>query len=83
MPGAGGTVRVRVSCDGQPASRLYQNVHLTGFPYLTEKEWKQVVGPGLEKISFGQLKGAFGMILNDAAPEQAQITRDTIPRPPG
>jgi hypothetical protein len=55
---------------------------LTGLPYLTEKEWKQVGGWGLKKMSFGQLKVAFGMILNDASPEQVQIMRDTIPRAP-
>ena len=33
-------------------------------------------------MSFGQLKVAFGMILNDAGPEQVKIMRDTIPRAP-
>jgi hypothetical protein len=47
--------------------------------YLTEKEWKQVGGSGLKKMSFGQLKVAFGMILNDAGPEQVKIMRDTLP----
>lgn len=50
--------------------------------YLTEKEWKQVGGSGLKKMSFGQLKVAFGMILHDANPEQVTIMRDTIPRAP-
>jgi hemerythrin-like domain-containing protein len=50
--------------------------------YLTEKEWKQVGGSGLKKMSFGQLKVAFGMILHDATPEQVKIMRDTIPRIP-
>jgi hemerythrin-like domain-containing protein len=48
--------------------------------YLTEKEWKQVGGSGLKKMSFRQLKVAFGMILDGAAPEQVTIMRDTIPR---
>jgi hypothetical protein len=50
--------------------------------YLTEKEWKKVGGSGLKEMSFGQLKVAFGMILNDAGPEQVQIMRNTIPRVP-
>jgi hemerythrin-like domain-containing protein len=50
--------------------------------YLTEKEWKQVGGSGLKKMSFGQLMIAFGMILNHARPEQVEIMRDTIPRGP-
>jgi hemerythrin-like domain-containing protein len=50
--------------------------------YLTEKEWKQVGGSGLKKMSFAQLKVAFGMILNDATPEQVQTMRHTIPRGP-
>jgi hemerythrin-like domain-containing protein len=50
--------------------------------YLTEKEWKQVGGSGLKKMSFGQLKVAFGMILDDAPPEHVQTMRDTIPRLP-
>jgi hypothetical protein len=50
--------------------------------YLTEKEWKEVGGSGLKKMSFGQLKVAFGMILNGAGPEQVQIMRNTIPRAP-
>ena len=49
--------------------------------YLTEKEWKKVGGSGLKKMSFGQLKVAFGMILNDAGPEQVKIMRDTLPLP--
>ncbi len=49
--------------------------------YLTEKEWQKVGGSGLKKMSFGQLKVAFGMILNDAGPEQVKIMRDTLPRP--
>jgi hemerythrin-like domain-containing protein len=49
--------------------------------YLTEKEWKQVGGSGLKKMSFGQLKVAFGMILDDAGPEQVKIMRDTLPLP--
>jgi hemerythrin-like domain-containing protein len=50
--------------------------------YLTEKEWKQVGGSGLKKMSFAQLKVAFGMILDDAPPEHVQTMRDTIPRAP-
>ena len=50
--------------------------------YLTEKEWKQVGGHGLKQMSFGQLTVAFGMILNQATPQQAQIMRNTIPRAP-
>jgi hemerythrin-like domain-containing protein len=50
--------------------------------YLTEKEWKQVGGSGLKKMSFGQLKVAFGMILDGATPEQVSIMRHTIPRVP-
>jgi hypothetical protein len=50
--------------------------------YLTEKEWKKVGGSGLKEMSFGQLKVTFGMILNDAGPEQVQIMRNTIPRVP-
>jgi hemerythrin-like domain-containing protein len=50
--------------------------------YLTEKEWKQVGGSGLKKMSFGQLKVAFGMILDGATPAQVTIMRDTIPRAP-
>ena len=49
--------------------------------YLTEKEWKQVGGSGLKKMSFGQLKVAFGMILDGAGPEQVKIMRDTLPLP--
>jgi hemerythrin-like domain-containing protein len=49
--------------------------------YLTEKEWKKVGGSGLKKMSFGQLKVAFGMILDDAGPEQVKIMRDTLPLP--
>jgi len=49
--------------------------------YLTEKEWQKVGGSGLKKMSFGQLKVAFGMILDDAAPEQVKIMRDTLPLP--
>jgi hemerythrin-like domain-containing protein len=49
--------------------------------YLTEKEWQKVGGSGLKKMSFGQLKVAFGMILDDAGPEQVTIMRDTLPRP--
>jgi hypothetical protein len=33
-------------------------------------------------MSFGQLKVAFGMILDGATPEQVTIMRDTIPRAP-
>lgn len=33
--------------------------------YLTEKEWQKVGGSGLKKMSFGQLKVAFGMILGN------------------
>jgi hypothetical protein len=50
--------------------------------YLTDKEWKQVGGSGLKKMSFGQLKVAFGMILDGASPEYVQTMRDTIPRVP-
>jgi len=50
--------------------------------YLTEKEWQQVGGSGLNKMSFGQLKVAFGMILDDAGPEQVKVMRDTIPPRP-
>jgi hemerythrin-like domain-containing protein len=50
--------------------------------YLTEKEWKQVGGSGLKKMSFAQLKVAFGMILDDAPPEHVRTMRDTIPRAP-
>jgi hemerythrin-like domain-containing protein len=50
--------------------------------YLTEKEWKQVGGSGLKKMSFGQLKVAFGMILDDAPPAHVQTMHDTIPRAP-
>jgi hemerythrin-like domain-containing protein len=50
--------------------------------YLTEKEWKQVGGSGLKKMSFGQLTVAFGMILDDASPEQVTTMRHTIPRGP-
>jgi hemerythrin-like domain-containing protein len=49
--------------------------------YLTEKEWKKVGGSGLKKMSFGQLKVAFGMILDGAGPEQIKIMRDTLPLP--
>jgi hemerythrin-like domain-containing protein len=49
--------------------------------YLTEKEWKQVGGAGLKKMSFSQLKVAFGTILHGATPAQVTIMRDTIPRP--
>jgi hemerythrin-like domain-containing protein len=50
--------------------------------FLTEKEWREVGGEGLKKMSFGQLKVAFGMILNEATPEQVQIMKDVIPRVP-
>jgi hemerythrin-like domain-containing protein len=50
--------------------------------YLTEKEWKEVGGSGLKKMKFGQLKVAFGMILDGATPEQVSIMRHTIPRVP-
>jgi hemerythrin-like domain-containing protein len=50
--------------------------------YLTEKEWKEVGGSGMKKMSFGQIKVAFGMILDHAQPEQVQIMKDTIPRAP-
>jgi hemerythrin-like domain-containing protein len=49
--------------------------------YLTEKEWKQVGGSGLKKMSFGQLTVAFGMILDGASPEYVKTMRDTLPRP--
>jgi hemerythrin-like domain-containing protein len=50
--------------------------------YLTNKEWDQVGASGLKKMSFGQLQVAFGMILNQATPAQAQIMRNVIPRVP-
>jgi hemerythrin-like domain-containing protein len=50
--------------------------------YLTEKEWKQVGGSGLKKMSLSQLTVAFGMILHNATPQQVKIMRDTIPRLP-
>jgi hemerythrin-like domain-containing protein len=50
--------------------------------YLTEKEWQEVGGHGLKKMSFGQLTVAFGMILNEATPQQVKIMRGTIPRAP-
>jgi hemerythrin-like domain-containing protein len=50
--------------------------------YLTEKEWKQVGGSGLKKMSFGQLKVAFGMILDGATPDDVKTMRDTIPSAP-
>jgi hemerythrin-like domain-containing protein len=50
--------------------------------YLTEKEWKQVGGSGLKKMSFRQLTVAFGMILDDAPPAHVKTMRDTIPRGP-
>ena len=50
--------------------------------YLTDKEWKAIGGAGLKKFSFSQLKVSFGMILNEARPEQVQIMKDTIPRVP-
>ncbi|MDX6258962.1 MAG: hypothetical protein QOH84_650 [Kribbellaceae bacterium] len=50
--------------------------------YLTEKEWRQVGGSGLKKMSFSQLKVAFGMILDDAPPAHVQTMRETIPRAP-
>jgi hemerythrin-like domain-containing protein len=50
--------------------------------YLTEKEWAEVGGSGLKKMSFGQITVAFGMILDHATPEKVQIMRDTLPRIP-
>jgi hemerythrin-like domain-containing protein len=50
--------------------------------YLTEKEWKQVGGSGLKKMSFGKLQVAFGMILDDAPPAHVKTMHDTIPRIP-
>jgi hemerythrin-like domain-containing protein len=50
--------------------------------YLTEKEWKEVGGHGMKAMSFGQVKVAFGMILNQAEPEQITTMRDVIPRVP-
>ncbi len=50
--------------------------------FLTEKEWAQVGGSGLKKFPFAKLTIAFGMILNETTPEQAQIMRDVIPRIP-
>jgi hemerythrin-like domain-containing protein len=49
--------------------------------YLTEREWKQVGGSGLKKMSFGKLTVAFGMILDGASPQYVQTMRDTLPRP--
>jgi hemerythrin-like domain-containing protein len=50
--------------------------------YLTDKEWKEVGGSGLKKMSFGKLSVAFGMILDDAPPEHVATMRATIPRAP-
>jgi hemerythrin-like domain-containing protein len=50
--------------------------------YLTDREWKAIGGAGLKKFSFGELKVSFGMILNEAGPEQVRIMRETIPRVP-
>jgi hypothetical protein len=50
--------------------------------YLTEKEWAQVGGSGLKKMSFRQITVAFGMILHGAKPEQVQIMRNTLPLVP-
>jgi hemerythrin-like domain-containing protein len=50
--------------------------------YLTEKEWQEVGGSGLKTMSFRQLTVAFGMILDDATPEQVTIMRNTLPRVP-
>jgi hemerythrin-like domain-containing protein len=50
--------------------------------HLTEKEWKQVGGSGLKTMSFGQLRVAFGMILDQATPDQVAIMRSTIPSAP-
>jgi Hemerythrin HHE cation binding domain len=50
--------------------------------YLTEQEWQEVGGSGMKKMTFGQIKVAFGMILHDAGPEQVKIMRDTLPRVP-
>jgi hypothetical protein len=50
--------------------------------YLTQKEWAQVGGSGLKKMSFGQIAVAFGMILHGATSEQVQIMRNTLPRIP-
>jgi hemerythrin-like domain-containing protein len=50
--------------------------------HLTEKEWKQVGGSGLKTMKFGQLTVAFGMILDQASPEQVAIMRATIPAAP-
>ena len=50
--------------------------------YLTAKEWNEVGGSGLKKMSFGQIKVAFGMILNGAPPAQVQTMKDTLPRVP-
>jgi hypothetical protein len=49
---------------------------------IAEMEWQKVGGSGLKKMSFSQLKVAFGMILDDAGPEQVKIMRDTIPLAP-
>jgi hemerythrin-like domain-containing protein len=50
--------------------------------HLTEKEWKQVGGSGLKTMKFGQLTVAFGMILDQASPDQVAIMRNTIPSAP-
>lgn len=50
--------------------------------YLTAKEWNEVGGSGLKKMRFGQIKVAFGMILNGAPLAQVQAMKDTLPRVP-
>jgi hemerythrin-like domain-containing protein len=50
--------------------------------YLTQKEWAQVGGSGLKKMSFSQITVAFGMILHGATPQQVHIMRETLPRIP-
>jgi hemerythrin-like domain-containing protein len=50
--------------------------------YLTAKEWAQVGGSGMKKMSFAKIKVAFGMILDGATPDQVQIMRNTLPRVP-
>jgi hemerythrin-like domain-containing protein len=50
--------------------------------HLTEKEWKQVGGSGLKTMKFAQLTVAFGMILDQASPDQVAIMRNTIPSAP-
>jgi len=57
-----------------------RTAHHCGLPIT--KEWKAIGGAGLKKFSFAEFKVSFGMILNEARPEQVQIMKDTIPRVP-